>query len=231
MAWWALHTSVPRIWTSEPWAAKAECANLTSRPWGRPHKEHLSEPYSGPHNQERELELGSPDSALAHFQEEYEQTSCTTEMINPSFYKCRHQMPAQGPVLIIAGSEQPGLSKPTVWYAHDFNAAPYIKKSNIPCRADTSCFQSVWDAFFLELYGSQPAILNEVAQYGLLLHSCYTCCKANKRSSFLAWKWNDNFSGWQWVEIVKNFEFPCAWREEERGERIIEDLRDEKIWN
>ena len=28
--------SMPRIWTSEPWAAEAECMNLTTTPLGRP---------------------------------------------------------------------------------------------------------------------------------------------------------------------------------------------------
>ena len=32
MAWWVVHRSVPGIWTSEPWAAEAQCVNLTTMP-------------------------------------------------------------------------------------------------------------------------------------------------------------------------------------------------------
>ena len=36
MAWWAVCRSTPRIQTHKPWAAEAECANLTIRPLGWP---------------------------------------------------------------------------------------------------------------------------------------------------------------------------------------------------
>ena len=37
MAWWAVFRSAPGIRTHEPWAAEAECANLTTTPPGQSH--------------------------------------------------------------------------------------------------------------------------------------------------------------------------------------------------